>query len=135
VQKEATRLMSWLIQSAPQYRLACYSLPLSTRWFAVDTWLAAERWRLGATFSQDPCWARNDFSRTWGRHSRRTHIPRNRLRFKINRSAIGPIHVERHGRVIVDDTPSPARLLKTRRRAVPYVLVFIALAPAHSVER
>jgi hypothetical protein len=35
------RLMSRLIQSAPQYLLACHSLPLNTRWFAADTWLAA----------------------------------------------------------------------------------------------
>ena len=71
----------------------------------------------------------------WARHWRRTFVPRDPLRFKIHRSTIAPIHVEGHGRVIADDSPSPACLPKAHRRAKPHVLVFTALAPAHSVER
>jgi hypothetical protein len=78
---------------------------------------------------------RSGASACWASHSRRTFLPRDPLRFKIHRSAIAPIHVEGHGRVIADDSPSPACLPKTHRRAIPHVLVFTALAPAHSVER
>ena len=70
-----------------------------------------------------------------GHHGRRTFIPRVPLRLQIHCSAIAPIHGEGHGRVIVDDASSPVRLPKTHRRAVPQVLVFTALSPAHSMER
>ena len=62
---------------------------------------------------------RTSSSEPEGRHWPRTSIPRDPLRFKINCSPIAPIHVEGHGRVVVDDAPSPVRLPKTHRRAVP----------------
>jgi hypothetical protein len=45
------------------------------------------------------------------------------------------IHGEEHGRGIADDAPSPTCLPQTHRRAIPEVLVFPALAPAHPGER
>jgi hypothetical protein len=48
---------------------------------------------------------------------------------KIHGSAIAPIHVEGHRRVITDDSPSPDCLPKTHRGAVPHVLLFGTLPP------
>jgi hypothetical protein len=56
------------------------------------------------------------------------------LRLKIHGSAIAPIHVEGHRRVITDDSPSPGCLPKTHRGAVPHVLLFGTLPPLHSIE-
>lgn len=54
---------------------------------------------------------------------------------EVNRGSIAPIHVERHRGVIVHDAPLPTHSPKAHRAAVPHVLIFSALAPAHSVER
>src|SRR3546814_5528697 len=51
---------------------------------------------------------------------------------QIDGGPVAAIHVERHGRVIADDSPSPARFPKTNRVAIPHVLIFTALADRKS---
>src|SRR4029453_5911744 len=68
-------------------------------------------------------------------HRRGSFTAREALHFKINRSPIASIHVERHRRVVVDDAPSPTCLPKTHRRAVPHILILTPLTSAHSVGR